>query len=155
MRRENCLVNCEIIFHISPFKPANSTKSLYCVCQKKNPGAGIVLLGAANGCYLWKKNAFLLMEDNGFLYLALICTSVVLEPCWFFWGLDTHRVALCHLGATLWGEMLVPEEGIVALGWWMVTLCSCPSAREWLGHRELLSEGVCWSDCSSAFFPFF
>lgn len=150
MRRENCLDNCEIIFHISPFEPLNSTKSLHCVCRKtaSSSGAGIVLLGVANGCYLWKKNTFLLMEGSGFLYLALICTSVVLEPLWFFGDL-THsscsvspsRHALggmhCRECWELWGcrggNCRVP-----ALGRWMVTLCSWPSAGEWLGHGELL-----------------
>lgn len=155
MRRENCLVNCEIIFHISPFKPANSTKSLYCVCQKKNRERGLFSLELLMGVICERKMHFCWWKIMAFCTWLSSAHLLCWSPAGFFGDL-THAELLCvTLEPRSRGEMLVPEEGIVALGWWMVTLCSCPSAREWLGHRELLSEGLCWSDCSSAFFPFF
>lgn len=139
MRRENCLVNCEIIFHISAFEPANSTKSLHCVCRKTSSsfGAGIVLLGAANGCYLWKKNAFVLMEDNGFYtWLSsahLLCWSPAgfLGSCFVspsshaLWGM---------LGNSIWEHVWFQRREL---------LCACSGEVDgdtvgWLGHRELL-----------------
>lgn len=45
------------------------------------------------------------MEDNGFLYLALICTSVVLEPLWFFGDL-THSSCFVSPSSHALGGML-------------------------------------------------
>lgn len=65
------------------------------------------------------------MEDNGFLYLALICTSVVLEPLWFFGDLihsscfvspSSHALGGCAGGNV--GNCGDPEEGIVVCLLW-------------------------------------
>lgn len=79
------------------------------------------------------------MEDNGVLYLALICTSVVLEPCWFFGDSSCFVSPSSHVvwGDTLGGNVgncVIPEEGIVMCLLWD------GDTVEWLDHREHLPD---------------
>lgn len=100
------------------------------------------------------------MEDNGFLYLALICTSVVLEPCWFFGDLTHTSCFVSPSSHVLWGDALGEMLGTV---WFQrrELLCACfGMVTLWGGwitecFSQVLSEGVFWSDNSFTFFLFF
>lgn len=154
MRRENCLDNCKLIFHISPVECPNSAK-IFALCLLKNCvlfqswRVGIVLLGVANGCYLWKKKCFCWWTLIPFFTPLSSVHLLCWRPTGFSGDFDTTRVVACRLWAVRWGLCAVRGRSISlgsgggncllsGLGCWVVTLCSWPSPRERLEHGELL-----------------
>lgn len=87
--------------------------------------AAIVLLGVANGCYLWKKNTFLLVEVNSFFFS--LCSHLPILCVGFSGDFDTKdvlcvafkphaRVCMLGVGAVLY-RSLQEEEMVSCLLW--------------------------------------
>lgn len=107
---------------------------------------------------------------NAFFYSALICTSIVLEACWLFWGLR-HTQELLPVAfkpragvCMLWGMCSAApfkrrKLSSVCFGMLAGNTVLMAKCRGMVGAQRasagVLSEGACWSDKRYAFFPFF
>lgn len=139
MRRENCLVNCEIIFHISPFKPANSTKSLYCVCQKKTRERGLFSLELLMGVICERKMHFCWWKIMAFCTWLSSAHLLCWSPAGFFGDL-THTELLCvtlepRSGGECWFQRreLLLWDG----GWWLCARAQVPGSG-WVTESSFL-----------------
>lgn len=102
MRRENCLDNCKVIFHISPVECLNSVKSFHCaclktVCSSRAEVQGLLPLEELMGV-ICERKICLVMDINApfFIPSALICTYRVLVSHLIFGDSDTWSG--CMLG---------------------------------------------------------
>lgn len=150
MRRENCLDNCKVIFHISPVECLNSVKSFRCACLKtlcsfRAEAQGLFSLEELMGViserkislvmdinafffplcsHLYKYSVGVPLDFQGRRHTEWLRAGVCMQP-----GMVQHRLAQ--------EKKMSPEMSI--WGFWMVTVCLLPSSGTWLEHSKLRS----------------